>query len=52
MSKAIEGLQPALVWKYFAEIAKIPRPSKHEEAITKYVLDTAKKLRLQAKADK
>jgi dipeptidase D len=52
MSKAIEGLQPSLVWKYFAEIAKIPRPSKHEEAMTKYVLDTAKKFGLQAKADK
>ena len=24
MSNAIEGLQPVLVWKYFAEIAKIP----------------------------
>ena len=52
MSNAIEGLQPVLVWKYFAEIAKIPRGSKHEEKITKYVLDTAKKLGLSAKADK
>lgn len=52
MSTAIEGLQPVLVWKYFAEIAKIPRGSKHEEKITKYVLDTAKKLGLSAKADK
>jgi dipeptidase D len=52
MSNAIEGLQPVLVWKYFAEIAKVPRGSKHEEKITKYVLDTAKKLGLSAKADK
>ena len=52
MSNAIEGLKPALVWKYFAEIAKIPRCSKHEGAIVKYVLDTAKKLGLEAKADK
>ena len=52
MSNAIEGLKPELVWKYFAEIAKIPRPSKHEAAMTKYVLDTAKKLGLSAKADK
>jgi dipeptidase D len=51
MSEAIQGLKPELVWKYFAEISKIPRPSKHEEAMTKYVLDTAKKLGLSAKSD-
>ena len=51
MSHAIEGLKPALVWKYFAEIAKIPRGSKHEEAITRYVLETAKKLGLEATSD-
>mgnify|MGYP001566409948 CR=1 FL=1 len=52
MSTAIEGLKPELVWKYFAAISAIPRPSKHEEAMTKYVLDTAKNLGLRAKADK
>ena len=52
MSAAIEGLKPELVWKYFAEISRIPRGSKNEAAATKYVLGTAKKLGLQAKADK
>ena len=52
MSNAIEGLKPELVWKYFAQISRIPRCSKNEAAMTKYVLDTAKKLGLQAKADK
>jgi dipeptidase D len=52
MSSAIEGLKPALVWKYFAEIARIPRGSKHEEKISKYMLETAKRLGLRAKADK
>lgn len=52
MSNAIEGLKPELVWKYFAEIAQIPRCSKHEERMTKYILDTAKKLGLDAKSDK
>jgi dipeptidase D len=52
MSNAIEGLRPELVWKYFAEIARVPRCSKHEEKMTKYVLDTAKKLGLEARADK
>jgi len=31
MSNAIEGLKPELVWKYFAEISKIPRGSKNEK---------------------
>ncbi len=52
MSNAIDGLKPELVWKYFAEIAKVPRGSKHEEKITKYVLATAKQLGLSATADK
>lgn len=51
MSTAVEGLKPALVWKYFAQIAKIPRCSKHEEAIVRYVLDTAKALGLPARKD-
>jgi dipeptidase D len=51
MSNAIAGLEPSLVWKYFAEIARIPRCSKHEERMTRYILDTAKRLGLQATAD-
>jgi len=52
MSNAIDGLKPELVWKYFAEIAKIPHGSKNEAAISKYVYDTAKKFGLEAKQDK
>ena len=52
MANAIEGLKPALVWKYFAQIAAIPRCSKHEEAMTKYVMNTAQALGLQAESDK
>ena len=51
MSEAIQGLKPELVWKYFAEISRIPRGSKNEAAISKYVVDTAKKLGLTAKQD-
>jgi dipeptidase D len=51
MSAAIEGLKPELVWKYFAEIAMIPRCSGSEAAISKYVLTTAKRLGLPARAD-
>ncbi len=52
MASALDGLKPELVWKYFGEISKIPRGSKNEAAMTKYVLDTAKKLGLEANADK
>ena len=51
MSEAIEGLKPTLVWKYFAEIARIPRCSGNEAAISKYIVATAKKLGLAARAD-
>jgi len=51
MSNAIEGLQPERVWKYFAEISKIPRGSKDEAAVARYVLETAKSLGLKAKQD-
>ncbi|MGE5360044.1 MAG: aminoacyl-histidine dipeptidase [Bacteroidales bacterium] len=52
MSRAIEGLQPALVWKYFAQIAAIPHGSKNEAAIAKYVMETARRLGLTARQDK
>ncbi len=52
MSRAIEGLQPPLVWKYFAEIAAIPHGSKNEAAIAKYVMETAKRQGLTARQDK
>jgi dipeptidase D len=51
MSNALEGLKPALVWKYFGEISRIPRCSKHEAAMTTYILETARGLGLQARAD-
>jgi dipeptidase D len=46
MSNAIDGLKPAGLWKYFAELSKIPRPSKHEAAAAAFVVDTAKKVGL------
>ena len=52
MSNAIEGLKPELVWKYFAEISKIPRGSKNEKQISAYIVQTAKSLGLEVKQDK
>ncbi len=51
MANAIDGLKPALVWKYFAEISLIPRGSKNETAIAKYLVATAKTLGLEAVQD-
>jgi dipeptidase D len=51
MSDAIEGLKPERVWKYFGEISRIPRGSKNEAAISRYVVDTARALGLEAVAD-
>jgi len=52
MSEAIKGLQPELLWKYFAAISKIPRGSKNEKAISAYVMSVAKQFGLTAKQDK
>jgi dipeptidase D len=52
MSNAIEGLKPEAVWKYFAEISKIPRGSKNEKKISAYIVETAKRLGLDVKQDK
>jgi dipeptidase D len=51
MAQATKGLKPELVWKYFEEIARIPRCSGNESAISKYVAATAKRLGLAAKVD-
>ena len=52
MADAIAGMTPPLVWKYFAELARIPRCSKHEQDAGKFVLQTAKKLGLSARQDR
>ena len=52
MASAVKGLKPELVWKYFARISRIPRGSKNETAMTRFIVDTAKKLGLSAQTDK
>jgi len=41
MSDALARLEPRSVWSHFAEIARIPRPSKHEERIAAWVRSVA-----------
>lgn len=50
MSSLIE-LKPSLIWKYFDEITKIPRPSGKEEKIIAYIIDFAEKHHLDYQKD-
>ena len=51
MTTSIDGLEPRIFWRCFAEICRIPRPSGHEGQIAEFVLNRAKKLGLQTKQD-
>ncbi len=48
----LNKLQPSEVFQQFEEILKIPRPSKKEEKIIRFLLDFAKKHKLKADKDK
>ena len=50
-ANAIEGLKPELVWQRFFEISQVPRPSKQEEKIRKYLRDFALSRKLEFKED-
>lgn len=47
----VKDLQPALVFQIFDEITKVPRPSKKEGKIRKYLLDFAAKHNIAVKTD-
>ena len=51
MDKNLSALKPQQVWKHFAQIVNIPRPSHHEEKIRKYVMDVARSLGLECRED-
>ena len=51
MDRNLTALKPALVWKHFAEIVRIPRPSHHEEKIRAYVLAEARRMGLECRED-
>ena len=48
----VKDLQPKEVFEIFDQITKIPRPSKKEEKIRKYILDFAEEHGIEAHADK
>lgn len=52
MTEALIGLQPSLVWKHFGAIAAIPRPSKHEAALSRYIHEFASQNSVDIKTDR
>ena len=50
-TEAIAGLEPAALWKYFAELSRIPRESKVEQAAGDWVARVAKDLGLECLRD-
>lgn len=44
----VKDLQPKAVFEIFDQITKIPRPSKKEEKIRKYILEFAKDRGIEA----
>lgn len=47
----LNELQPHAIWEYFEQITKVPRPSKKEEKIIKYLIEFAKNRNLKYKHD-
>jgi dipeptidase D len=51
MKHEILNLAPSSVWKYFFEICQIPHPSKKEEKMINYLMQTGKRLGLETLKD-
>lgn len=51
MANALAGIKPEIVWHYFEEITKYPRPSKQEEKIAAYINGWAKDMGFETQHD-
>lgn len=49
--RRLSNLSPQPLWNYFEDICQVPRPSKKEQKITRFLLDFAKEHRLEALQD-
>ncbi len=52
MNEAIRALEPKTIWKNFADLNAVPRPSKKEERVIAFMQDFGKKLNLETLTDK
>ena len=51
MNEAIRKLEPNAVWNKFADLNAVPRPSKKEERVIKFMMDFGKSLSLETEKD-
>ncbi|WP_428742851.1 aminoacyl-histidine dipeptidase [Tenacibaculum sp.] len=52
MNSEIRNLEPKAIWKNFADLNAVPRPSKKEERVIQFMVDFGKKLNLETMVDK
>lgn len=52
MSNTISSIEPTALWKNFSDLNSVPRPSKKEEKVIKFIQDFGAKLGLKTKTDK
>ncbi|MEX0966167.1 MAG: aminoacyl-histidine dipeptidase [Bacteroidia bacterium] len=52
MSDQIRNLEPKAVWNNFANLSEVPRPSKKEEKVIKFIKDFGEGLGLETEVDK
>ena len=51
MNNSIRNFEPNILWEYFDDICKVPRPSKKEEKIIHFLKDFGKKQNLETLQD-
>ena len=51
MITAIRELQPQVIWNYFSDLNAVPRPSKKEERVIKFMMDFGRSLGLPTSRD-
>ena len=52
MSQEVRQLEPKVVWNKFADLNEVPRPSKKEEKVIKFMLDFGRSLGLETFSDR
>ena len=52
MNQPVRNIEPKIIWNHFADLNAIPRPSKKEERIIKFMIEFGEKLRLETLIDK
>lgn len=51
MNEAVRALEPKVLWNHFADLNAVPRPSKKEERVIKFITNFGEKLGLPTQVD-